>query len=80
MIKERKKEYTKNWKNNWGNLMQKKIEKNYQWIKNNLYSLKEKTKDSKNYLKIFFDEIWKNTKKRAKDILFQIFITIQTIM
>lgn len=43
-----------------------KIEKNYQWIKNNLYSLKEKTKDSKNYLKIFFDEDLEKYKKESK--------------
>lgn len=43
-----------------------KIEKNYQWIKNNLYLLKERTKESKNYIKIFFDEDLKEYKKESK--------------
>ena len=43
-----------------------KIEKNYQWIKNNLYLLKERTKESKNYIKIFFDEDLEEYKKESK--------------
>lgn len=43
-----------------------KIEKNYQWIKNNLSLLKERTKESKNYIKIFFDEDLEEYKKESK--------------
>lgn len=43
-----------------------KIEKNYNWIKENLYFLTEKTKESKNYLKIFFEEDLEEYKKENK--------------
>lgn len=45
---------------------EQKIEENFKWIKNNLYSLKEKTKDSKNYIKIFFDEDLEEYKRESK--------------
>ena len=35
---------------------EKSIEKNFSWIQKNLYTLNEVQKNSKNYIKIFFDE------------------------
>lgn len=46
-----------------GKLSEEKIQKNYEWIKENLYKIKEEIKDGKEYIKIFFDEDIEEYKK-----------------
>lgn len=46
-----------------GKPSEEKIQKNYEWIKENLYKIKEEIKDGKEYIKIFFDEDIEEYKK-----------------
>lgn len=46
-----------------GKPSEEKIQKNHEWIKENLYIIKEKIKDGKEYIKIFFDEDIEEYKK-----------------
>lgn len=46
-----------------GKPTEEKIQKNYEWIKENLYKIKEEIKDGKEYIKIFFDEDIEEYKK-----------------
>lgn len=46
-----------------GKPLEEKIQKNYEWIKENLYKIKEEIKDGKEYIKIFFDEDIEEYKK-----------------
>lgn len=46
-----------------GKPLEEKIQKNYEWIKENLYKIKEEIKDGKEYIKVFFDEDIEEYKK-----------------
>ena len=46
-----------------GKPSEEKIQKNQEWIKTNLYKIKEEIKDGKEYVKIFFDEDIEEYKK-----------------
>lgn len=48
-----------------GKPLEEKIQKNYEWIKENLYKIKEKIKDGKEYIKVFFDEDIEEYKKES---------------
>ncbi|WP_462335893.1 hypothetical protein [Fusobacterium varium] len=49
-----------------GKPSEEKIQKNQEWIKTNLYKIKEEIKAGKEYIKIFFDEDIKEYKKESE--------------